>query len=137
MFPKKDQLALIDGGMKTLVKCLVQSLESLDNVTLAIGQESDSPISVSKSYGVPLGPILWTAPNPNQVNEHSNLSIFAIGFKKEQVTNIEIGYGTLIPDSNLPISGILHESDLHNSKRCPEKSPPIQTDGATQQMGWR
>lgn len=118
--PKKGSIASIDGGMKTLVKCLVQSLESLDNVTLAIGQESESPISVSKSYGVPLGSILWTAPNPNQVNEHSNLSIFAIGFKKEQVTNIEIGYGTLIPDSNLPISGILHESDLHNSKRCPE-----------------
>ena len=101
--PKKGSIASIDGGMKTLVKCLVQSLESLDNVTLAIGQESESPISVSKSYGVPLESILWTAPNPNQVNEHSNLSIFAIGFKKEQVTNIEIGYGTLIPDSNLPI----------------------------------
>ena len=34
--------------------------------------------------------------------------------------DIEIGYGTLIPDRSIPISGILNESDIHHSKRCPE-----------------
>ena len=48
------------------------------------------------------------------------MSIFAIGYRSDQVANVKIGYGTLIPDSKYPISGILHESDIHQSKRCPE-----------------
>jgi len=50
----------------------------------------------------------------------SALSVFAIGYREEQVANVKVGYGTLIPDRQLPISGILHESDLHHSQRCPE-----------------
>ena len=46
----------------------------------------------------------------------SSLSIFAIGYREEQVANVKAGYGTLIPDRELPISGILHESDLHHSQ---------------------
>ena len=43
-----------------------------------------------------------------------------MGFSEKSVRNIEYGYGTLIPDKSIPISGILHESDIHASKRSPE-----------------
>ena len=33
---------------------------------------------------------------------------------------MNVGYGTLIPDERIPISGILHESDVHSSQRAPK-----------------
>jgi hypothetical protein len=46
--------------------------------------------------------------------------VYAVGYTSQQVAGVPVGYGTLIPDSSCPVSGILHESDVHGSPRAPD-----------------
>ena len=118
--PKKGTIASLEGGMQTLVDALVDRISNLDNITIINGNSANSPTSVAKTYDVPIESIIWSAPNPDFDQGYSEISIFAIGYKNQQVTHVKKGYGTLIPAKNIPISGILHESDVHNSQRAPE-----------------
>ena len=52
-------------------------------------------------------------------NNFTELKIYAVGYNSEQCQDIPIGYGTLIPDQSISISGILHESDVHSTNRAP------------------
>ena len=117
--PEKGAVASFNGGMQTLVHALQNQLESLDNVTIITGQEVESPEFTAKQFDVPLSSILWTAPVVDKGRELTKLSVFAVGYREADVANVDYGYGTLIPDASIPISGILHESDLHHSKRAP------------------
>ena len=117
--PKRGSIASIDGGMQSLVDDLVTALSSLENVEMRLEQEAQSAQMVAQEYDIAVESVIWAAPGVQENFTESSLSIFAIGYRKEQVTNVKVGYGTLIPDSQLPISGILHESDLHHSQRCP------------------
>ncbi len=116
--PKKGTIASLKGGMQILVDTLVEHISRLDNVTIVNGDSAQSPSSIAAAYNVPLESVLWAAPDPNQTS--SEISIFAIGYANNQVSHIEKGYGTLIPNPELPISGILHESDVHQSQRSPK-----------------
>ena len=87
--------------------------------SIITGQEVESPESTAKQFDVPLSSILWTAPVVDKGRELTKLSVFAVGYREADVANVDYGYGTLIPDASIPISGILHESDLHHSKRAP------------------
>ena len=118
--PKKGSIASLKGGMEKLVESLVEQISNLENVSIVYGGESESLDSISKTYNVPLESILWAAPNPKFENNSSKISIFAIGYSVQQVSHIEKGYGTLVPDEDFPVSGILHESDIHHSQRCPK-----------------
>lgn len=118
--PKRGSIASIDGGMLSLIDALVAVLSSLENVEIRLEQEAQSAQAVAQEYGITVESIIWAAPGVQDNFTESSLSIFAIGYRDEQVANVKVGYGTLIPDSKLPISGILHESDLHHSQRCPE-----------------
>ena len=118
--PKRGSIASIDGGMQCLIDALAAKLSSLQNVDIKLEQEAKTAKSVALEYGISADSVIWAAPGVQENYTDSALSIFAVGYRAEQVTNVKTGYGTLIPDSNLPISGILHESDLHNSKRCPD-----------------
>lgn len=118
--PKRGSIASIDGGMLSLTDALVAVLSSLENVEIRLEQEAQSAQAVAQEYGITVESIIWAAPGVQDNFTESSLSIFAIGYRDEQVANVKVGYGTLIPDSKLPISGILHESDLHHSQRCPE-----------------
>ena len=118
--PVKGSIASLDGGMVTLTKALEEKLRECENVTIKLNQTALSFESISTQFGIPESSIIWSAPGLQDDYEFTELSIFVIGFKEKDVSNIEIGYGTLIPDTTIPISGILHESDLHNSKRCPK-----------------
>ena len=118
--PKRGSIASIDGGMLSLIDALVEVLSSLENVEIRLEQEAQSAQAVAQEYGITVESIIWAAPGVQDNFTESSLSIFAIGYRDEQVANVKVGYGTLIPDSKLPISGILHESDLHHSQRCPE-----------------
>ena len=118
--PKRGSIASIDGGMLSLIDALVAVLSSLENVEIRLEQEAQSAQAVAQEYGITVESIIWAAPGVQDNFTESSLSIFAIGYRDEQVANVKLGYGTLIPDSKLPISGILHESDLHHSQRCPE-----------------
>lgn len=117
--PQKGTIASLDGGMQTLVDRLAIELSKLDNVTVNHGNAAESPESIASSYGVTEESVLWTAPSTEYEQESSKISIFAIGYANEQVSHIANGYGTLIPSNELPISGILHESDVHQSARSP------------------
>ena len=118
--PKKGVIASIDGGMGELVEVLRNQISGLSNVKIVLGKEAESVQSVSEHYDVPLTSVLWTGPNPDNDQGYSEISVFAVGYSNQQVEHIEVGYGTLIPDKEVPISGILHESDVHQSKRSPE-----------------
>jgi len=117
--PKKGSIASIDGGMATLIKSLGEKLLQIENVEVLFSQSVASAQTVAERFGIGLESIIWAAPGNRADYSESKLSIFAIGYRNEQVANVEVGYGTLIPDAELPISGILHESDLHYSKRAP------------------
>lgn len=118
--PKRGSIASIDGGMQSLVDALVTALSSLENVEMRLEQEAQSAQAVAQEYDIAVESVIWAAPRVQENSTESSLSIFAIGYREEQVADVKVGYGTLIPDSQLPISGILHESDLHHSQRCPE-----------------
>ena len=118
--PKRGSIASLKGGMQYLVETLAEELSKLSNISIHLGQEADNVNAVAKQYNVQTNSIIWAAPGFQPDYEATKLSIFAIGYRSDQVANVKIGYGTLIPDSKYPISGILHESDIHQSKRCPE-----------------
>ena len=118
--PKRGSIASIDGGMQSLVDALVTALSSLENVEVRLEQEAQSAQAVAQEYDIAVESVIWAAPGAQEDFTESSLSIFAIGYREEQVAKVKVGYGTLIPDSQLPISGILHESDLHHSQRCPD-----------------
>ena len=106
--------------MQSLIDGLHKQLESMENVTVITGQTVESPQSVASQFEVPLESVLWTAPVLENDRQLTELSVFAVGYHNDDVAHIDYGYGTLIPDASIPISGILHESDLHDSKRAPD-----------------
>ena len=116
--PKKGSIASIEGGMQTLIDAIVSELNKLENVTIIHDTSAESPESIANACQVGIESVLWTVPLRKDQSS-SGISIYAIGYKQEQVSHIKKGYGTLIPDSKLPISGILHESDVHQSQRSP------------------
>ena len=117
--PKKGAVASFEGGMYSLIESLQNHLESMGNVTIQMGKNLESPQAAASHFGVSLESILWTAPVLEPDRKLTKLSVFAVGYHNEDVAHIDYGYGTLIPDASIPISGILHESDLHHSKRAP------------------
>ena len=118
--PKKGSLASIDGGMEDIIHGLNDALSEMNNVDIIKEVNEKTPDEVSSAYGVPLSSIIWASGLPNREAGESSLSVFAVGYPKEEVNEVELGYGTLIPDPNIPISGILHESDIHSSDRAPD-----------------
>ena len=117
--PKKGTIASLEGGMITLTKGLIERLQSMPNVDIMLNYNAQSPKSVAAENNVPISSVIWSAPGLQEDFESTELSIFAIGYESQQVSDVKLGYGTLIPNKSLPISGILHESDIHQSKRSP------------------
>jgi len=117
--PRKGSIASLEGGMETLTRAIERELLESKNVTIKFNQKAQSFSSVSSEFDVPESSIIWSAPGFQDGYEFTELSIFTIGYNEKEVSNVKFGYGTLIPDRNIPISGILNESDLHHSKRCP------------------
>ena len=117
--PRVGSLASMDGGMEEIIHGLSDALTELDNVVITKEANGSSPSEVSFSYGVPLSSIIWASGLPKREVDQSSLSIYAVGYPEEEISRVDVGYGTLIPDSNIPISGILHESDVHSSRRAP------------------
>ena len=118
--PRRGSFASLKDGMHTLVQALEKKLNDMDNVSVKLNSKAENVSIIAKQNNVPDSSVIWAAPFHLDKEEATELSIFAIGFHQDQVSHLPLGYGTLIPDSTLPISGILHESDIHHSKRCPE-----------------
>ena len=118
--PKKRSIASLDRGMQSLTDALQERLQSMGNVTIQTGHVVESPESTAQEFGIPVQSVIWTASGLEKERHTTELSIFAVGYRSADVADVQHGYGTLIPDDSIPISGILHESDLHHSKRAPK-----------------
>ena len=132
--PKKGSTASFAGGMQTLVERLEQSLNLLDNVSFTLNSVVSTPKEIALDRDLPLSSVIWCAPLNREPKEFTEINIYAVGYACTDVSSVPIGYGTLIPDRDSPISGILHESDVHGTPRAPEghrlfriMSPAIQT----------
>ena len=111
--PRKGATASFAGCFQTLVDRLVERLEQLDNVHCSLGVYVASPEALAAERGQPLSSIVWCAPLHRGPTEFTRLSVYAVGFTEADARSVPVGYGTLIPDENAPISGVLHESDVH------------------------
>ena len=85
-----------------MVDALVTALSSLENVEVRLEQEAQSAQAVAQEHDIAVESVIWAAPGVQENFTESSLSIFAIGYREDQVTNVKVGYGTLIPDS--PVS---------------------------------
>ena len=119
--PKKGSIASFEGGMQTLIDALVAHLEKQPNVDFHYGQNCVDPKTVAEARGVPLSSVVWCGPLTRKSDQFTNLDIYVAGYTVKAASNVPLGYGTLIPDEDIPMSGILHESDVHQSPRAPSE----------------
>jgi len=117
--PKKGSTASFHGGMQTLIDRLVERLEALDNVVFTMNAPVKTPADLARDRAIPLSGIIWCAPLERQPTDYTHLNVYAAGYKTEDTASVPLGYGTLIPDETSPVSGVLHESDVHGSPRAP------------------
>lgn len=118
--PRKGSIASLEGGMETLVQALVDQLHKHENVNIHLEMEASSPESICKEFEVSLSSVIWTGPLNRKNEDYTSLQVYAVGYDEKSSNEIQIGYGTLIPSQDSPISGILHESDVHSSPRAPK-----------------
>ena len=117
--PRKGAIASLNGGMEVLVHALVKQLNGLENVTLNLRSTVESPEQVSNDRNIPIDSIIWCAPLGRSPEQFTSLDIYAVGYSSQDILDVPVGYGTLIPEPEIPISGILNESDVHRSARAP------------------
>lgn len=117
--PKKGSLGSFDNGMEVLIDKLDGELNQMPNVRIQLDTEYDNLSEISGAFGVPKESIIWSAPGLLQDHKSSNVNVFAVGYKESDASKIPVGYGTLFPQPDIVISGILHESDVHVGRRAP------------------
>ena len=117
--PRKGSVASFSGGMQTLVDALVQELKMFENVKFHFNQDISKPEEVATEHHVSISSVIWCAPLERTNEDFTSLDVYVAGYHNNGVSEVQRGYGTLIPDADLPISGILHESDVHSSPRTP------------------
>ena len=117
--PRKGSVASFDGGMQTLIDAIIQQLDSFGNVKFHYNQDVNNPEQVALEHHVPVSSIIWCAPLDRTHEQFTSLDVYVAGYHNNELGDVQLGYGTLIPDEDLPISGILHESDVHLSSRAP------------------
>ena len=118
--PRRGSLASLEGGMEEIIRGLHNAISAMENIEIIMESGEGSPDDLSAMYDIPISSMIWASAPPGRKYGQTTLSIFVVGFPEEEVSGVEKGYGTLIPDSYSPISGILHESDIHSSARAPE-----------------
>ena len=117
--PTKNSMSSFEGGMSTLTEKMITLLMQMSNVNISLNTRFKTPSEAANHFNVEQSSVIWTA--PLDVREPDNkISVFAVGYNESDVESVETGYGTLIPNSDIPVSGILHESDIHSSRRAPD-----------------
>lgn len=117
---KKGAIASLEQGMESLVHRLVERLEQCENVHFSMNVDISTPEKIADNRKVPLSSIIWCAPLHRNPEQYTHLRVLAVGYSQKDTASVPLGYGTLVPDVSCPISGILHESDVHQSPRAPE-----------------
>ena len=116
--PEPGSTASFQGGISTLIDALVSSLDQMKNIAIHLNYKADSLEHVCREFDLKPSAIVWSAGSKTMTQ--SKLSVFAVGYESSSINEVPVGYGTLIPDESVPISGILHESDVHATPRAPQ-----------------
>ena len=118
--PRRGSLASLEGGMEAIIRGLHNAISEMENIEIIMESGEGGPDELSSAYHIPISSMIWASTPPGRKYGETTLSVFVVGFPEQEVSGVETGYGTLIPDSKSPISGILNESDIHSSDRAPE-----------------
>ena len=115
--PRRGQMGSLEQGMGGLVEALVNALDD-DMVSMRFNVDVPSPEAAAEHAGLSLTSVLWAAPRPED-EPGPELTVAVVGYTHADASAVPVGYGTLCPDPSSPVSGILHESDVHHGARAP------------------
>lgn len=116
--PEPGSTASFRGGISTLTEALISALNQMENTVIHLNFKAESLEHVCQEFDLKPSAIVWSA--GSKAMAQSKLSVFAVGYDQDTIKDVPFGYGTLIPDESVPISGILHESDVHATSRAPK-----------------
>ena len=116
--PRRGQMGSLEQGMEGLVEALVDALNDDDMVSMRFNVDVPSPEAAAEHAGLSLTSVLWAAPRPED-EPGPELTVAVVGYTHADASAVPVGYGTLCPDPSSPVSGILHESDVHHGARAP------------------
>ena len=116
--PRRGQMGSLEQGMGGLVEALVDALNDDDMVSMRFNVDVPSPEAAAEHAGLSLTSVLWAAPRPED-EPGPELTVAVVGYTHADASAVPVGYGTLCPDPSSPVSGILHESDVHHGARAP------------------
>ena len=116
--PRRGQMGSLEQGMGGLVEALVDALNDDDMVSMRFNVDVPSPEAAAEHAGLSLTSVLWAAPRPED-EPGPELTVAVVGYTHADASAVPVGYGTLCPDPSSPVSGVLHESDVHHGARAP------------------
>ena len=116
--PRRGQMGSLEQGMEGLVKALVDALDHDGMVDVQFNVDAPSPEAAAEHAGLSLTSVLWAAPRPED-EPGPELTVAVVGYTHADASAVPVGYGTLCPDPSSPVSGVLHESDVHHGARAP------------------
>lgn len=116
--PQRGQMGSLDQGMDGLVEALIEALSDDAMVDTQFNVDAPSPQAAADHAGLTLASVLWAAPRTED-EPGPELTVAVVGYTHADTAAIPVGYGTLCPDPSSPVSGILHESDVHHGARAP------------------
>ncbi|MGB2506698.1 MAG: protoporphyrinogen/coproporphyrinogen oxidase [Candidatus Poseidoniaceae archaeon] len=116
--PRRGQMGSLEQGMEGLIEALNEALSDDNMVNIQFNVDAPSPETAADRQGLSLSSVLWTAPRAED-EAGPKLTVAVVGYADADAASVPIGYGTLCPDPTSPVSGILHESDVHHGARAP------------------
>ena len=116
--PRRGQMGSLEQGMEGLVEALVNALDDDGMVSMRFNVDVPSPEAAAEHAGLSLTSVLWAAPRTED-EPGPELTVAVVGYTHADASAVPVGYGTLCPDPTSPVSGILHESDVHHGARAP------------------
>ena len=116
--PRRGQMGSLEQGMGGLVEALVDALNGDEMVSMRFNMDVPSPEAAAEHAGLSLTSVLWAAPRPED-EPGPELTVAVVGYTHADASAVPVGYGTLCPDPSSPVSGVLHESDVHHGARAP------------------
>ena len=116
--PRRGQMGSLEQGMGGLVEALVNALDDDGMVNMRFNVDVPSPEAAAEHAGLSLTSVLWAAPRAED-EAGPELTVAVVGYTHADASAVPVGYGTLCPDPSSPVSGILHESDVHHGARAP------------------
>ena len=116
--PRRGQMGSLEQGMEGLVEALVDALDDDGMVSMRFNVDVPSPEAAAEHAGLSLTSVLWAAPRPED-EPGPELTVAVVGYTHADASAVPVGYGTLCPDPSSPVSGVLHESDVHHGARAP------------------